>query len=376
MQKNKLSRSAVTKISGRAAQRGNRAKIHKSRKKIAVGIIFGGPSVEHQVSIWSAQNIARSCLSAGYAVRLFYVQKDGSWLYMESQDLITESAALTFDYLKRIQSNSVSVVPAKGFFVNGKKIAVDVIFPIIHGTMGEDGVLQGFLEVAGIPYVGCGVLASSIGMDKTVAKSIAAQAGIPVAPYLVVLNTKEMTYEGTVKKFGLPFFVKPATLGSSVGISKVRSRQDFARAMRLAFSVDKKVIIEKMIVGREVECALLTDKTSRISGIGEVSTTHDFYSYEAKYVDENSVKIMVPAKVSKKASKIIRTHAQKIVQVFGLHGLARIDFFLTKSDEVVFNEVNTLPGFTNLSMYPRLWRQEGYTDERLLRALVQHALQK
>ena len=254
---------------------------------------------------------------------------------------------------------------------------VDVVFPIIHGTMGEDGTLQGTLELLGIPYVGCGVLASSIGMDKSITKLVAEHEGIPVVRYIVATEEQFPIFSTVKEKFGSPIFVKPASLGSSVGVSKVNNEEEFAQALKEVFELDRKALIEEAIVGREVECSILTNDGLKISGVGEVSTTHDFYSFEAKYLDENGVKITVPAELSEEIVKKIQEYSSRLAIVCGLRGLTRIDYFYRESDgSILLNEMNTLPGFTAMSMYPRLWACEGYSAVRLINALIDDALDK
>jgi len=368
----------INSLNRRPASRSGKPEILQNTKKITVAVICGGPSVEHEVSLWSAQNVVKACIEAGYEVCAIYVARDGRWIYDQSlKELLVKSD--TTDILKGVSSvvgKSVAVVPAVGLICDGSLMSIDVAFPIIHGTMGEDGTIQGLLEIALIPYVGCGVSASAIGMDKAIAKALAEQAGVAVAPYIVATEENPPTYKTVFDEFGTPFFVKPASLGSSVGVSKVRTKQEYSDALISGFKVDNKLLIEKMIMGREIECALLTDGHNLLSGVGEVATTHDFYSFDAKYLDEKTVRIEVPATIPKEAVETIRENATMVADSLGLEGMSRIDFFYTETGEVVFNEVNTIPGFTGLSMYPRLWKHEGYTDALLVQALITHALDK
>ncbi len=348
-------------------------------QQITVAVICGGPSVEHAVSLWSAKNILSACENVGYRAFVIYVQKSGEWVCSGEIDEIlkTSSSADIFSDISTVTNKrAISLKPGAGLFIGDEKLLIDVAFPIIHGTMGEDGVLQGALDLIGIPYVGCGVLASAIGMDKSITKIIANHAGIPVAKYLVATANDRPSFIDAQQRLGLPMFVKPASLGSSVGVSKVRNADEFEKAIDLVFSVDDKALIEEAITGREVECSILTAGNElKISSVGEVSTTHDFYSFDAKYLDENSVKITVPAELPQDIIKTIQSHTQILAKACGLRGLSRVDFFYRESDDlVILNEINTLPGFTAMSMYPRLWKASGYSSDQLIKALIEGAL--
>lgn len=336
-------------------------------KTTTVAVICGGPSVEHEVSLWSAKNIVSACIEAGYSVRVIYVKRTGEWLLVD---------AVPSD-VKSVVGAPVSLLPGRGLMVAEAKLEIDVIFPIIHGTGGEDGTLQGALELLGISYVGCGVLGSAIGMDKVMTKRLAEQAGIPVAKYLVATPAQRPDFASVNKTLGLPVFVKPASLGSSVGVSKVTNQAEYSRALKQIFALDNKALIEAAVKGREVECSILEGHELLISGVGEVTTTHEFYSYKAKYLDEKSVTISVPALIPSSILKIIQAYSRKIAAQCDLHGLSRVDFFyVEKTDEVILNEVNTLPGFTAMSMYPRLWAQEGYMPKKLVKTLIDNALRR
>ncbi len=343
-----------------------------------VGIIFGGASVEHEVSLWSAQNVMKACLEAGHNVVLIYVNSDGSWYHTDDYKVlfISASSSELAEKIQCIAASPVTITPGSGLSVTGSSLPIDVIFPVIHGTTGEDGVLQGCLEVSTIPYLGCGVSASAIGMDKVVTKILAAQAGIPVAKYIVATPGFQPLFADVVAGLNLPVFVKPASLGSSVGVTKVRNEAEFTAALANALALDSKVLIEEGIIGREIECGILQNHGLRVSGLGEVATTHDFYSYEAKYLDEKGVTISLPAIIPDEAKKILQHHALTLAEAIGVQGLARVDFFYSDQGGVILNEINTLPGFTALSMYPMLWKQEGYTSIELINALLSSALDR
>lgn len=253
-----------------------------------------------------------------------------------------------------------------------------MIFPIIHGTLGEDGALQGLLKILELPFVGSDVLSSAICMDKDITKRLLQAAGIAVAPFLTVqaYNPNEYNFQEVQDILGLPLFIKPANQGSSVGVSKVENEQEFLIALDEAFKYDNKVLIEKSIKGREIECAVLGNYAPQASVCGEVIVKTDFYSYDAKYIDNQSSEVVIPAIISEQASQKIREISIKAFKVLGCLGLARVDFFLTEYDEIILNEVNTLPGFTNNSMYPKLWEASGIGYAELITKLIELALER
>src|SRR3989338_948578 len=357
MQSNKLPNSGITKNNQRTAS-GNDSSIFKrfGKEKITVGIIFGGVSVEHDVSLWSARNIMTACLEAGHDIVLIYVKRDGSWNASEEycQILLSSSSTELTKEMTAITSIPVSVTPGLGFIKEEKSMNIDIVFPIIHGTTGEDGVLQGCIEIAGIPYVGCGVAASAIGMDKVITKILAENVGVPVARYIVAMKDDAPIFSVVVKKLSLPIFVKPASLGSSVGVSRVRDEEEYIQALHSAFLVDEKVLIEEDIIGREIECGILEDGELLASGVGEVATTHEFYSYKAKYLDEHGVTITLPANIPEDVKAIVQNYSRIIAHAICVWCLSRVDFFYLSKGEGNFNENNPLPGFTALSMYPML----------------------
>jgi len=255
---------------------------------------------------------------------------------------------------------------------------IDVVFPIIHGTGGEDGTLQGLLELIEVPYVGCGVLGSAVGMDKDIAKRLVAAAGVAVARTIVVrphARTSKVIQD-FVDTVGFPIFVKPANLGSSVGVMKVASAETLQQAIEAAFFYDTKILLEEGIAGREIEVAVLGNDVPEASIPGEVTPTHDFYSYEAKYIDEAGATLQIPAPLSKGEQQEVRQLACKIFQTLELSGMARVDFFYTTNGRWIFNEVNTTPGFTPISMYPKLWEYSGLPYQLLLDRLIELARQR
>jgi D-alanine-D-alanine ligase len=256
--------------------------------------------------------------------------------------------------------------------------SLDVVFPILHGPFGEDGTVQGLLKLANIPFVGAGVLGSAVGMDKDVMKRLLRDAGIPIAKFITLqkYSANEVAFDEARDQLGLPLFIKPANLGSSVGIHKVRDREEFDRSVRDAFNYDNKVLIEECIVGREIECSVLGNDQPVASVLGEILPTHEFYSYEAKYLDESGAVLEIPAKLPQEISERIRQTALKTFSVLCCEGMARIDFFLRNGEEIIVNEINTIPGFTRISMYPKLWEASGLPYSELIDKLIGLALEK
>jgi D-alanine-D-alanine ligase len=345
-----------------------------SRERLAV--IFGGRSPEHEVSVVSARSVTREADAARFEVVPFGITKGGRWLTPaetrarlggpadERRDLGTDDARGVLD------------TPA----VLSELASMDVAFPIVHGPLGEDGTLQGLLELAGIPYVGAGVAASAIGMDKELMRAVFAQAGLPQAAYHVlrdddVLAPPVSTIRDIEARLGYPCFVKPANGGSSLGVSKARSREDLAGAIREAARFDRKVLIEEAIAGREVECAVLGNADPQPSPLGEITPKAEFYTYDAKYADGNT-ELTVPARVSEPARVRVQDYAVRAFRALDCAGLARVDFFVTPEDDVRVIEVNTLPGFTPISMYPRLWQEAGLSYSALISRLVDLALER
>lgn len=361
--------------------------------KLRVGLLFGGRSGEHEVSISSARAIAKA-LSTGenadkYEILPFYIQKDGRWLAgdapqqvlqsgvplldtqnsaSESQDLVTQSQKST---LERWQSPS-------------QVAEVDVWFPIMHGPNGEDGTIQGLLTLMQVPFVGSGVLGSALGMDKIAMKMAFEQAGIPQVKYKAVTRAQVWSNPCVFPKLcdeieaelGYPCFVKPANLGSSVGISKVRSRSELEAALDQAASYDRRIIVEAGVTAREVECAVLGNDQPQASVVGEITFTSDFYDYETKYT-EGKADLLIPAPIPDAISRKIQELSVQAFAAVDASGLARIDFFYVEATgEVLINEINTLPGFTATSMYPQLWSYTGVAFPELVDRLIKLALER
>jgi D-alanine-D-alanine ligase len=344
--------------------------------KLRLGVIFGGQSVEHEVSVVSAMDVVAQADPERFDVVPFGVTRDGRWLTPEETRAQLDRPDPPFR--KRLDAD-VAQLPERRE-VLGELRHVDVVFPLVHGVNGEDGTLQGMLELFGLPYCGCGVAASAIGMDKALQKKIFAAAGIPVARYLTVRQSDwndggEEIARGVEQDLGYPAFVKPSNGGSSVGVSKVQSREDLGEAMRTAFALDRKAVIEEAVRGREVECGVLGNDGPAASPVGEVVPGGDFYDYTAKYLDE-SARLIAPAELSEAEATAVRESAVRAFRAIDGAGFARVDFFLTEGRGPVLNEINTLPGFTPISMFPRLWQLAGMTYRELISRIVDLALER
>jgi D-alanine-D-alanine ligase len=350
-------------------------------RKTRVAVIFGGKSAEHEVSLQSAKNIVDALDKNRFDVTLIGIDKNGQWHVNEESNYLIHAENPALIALNR-SNQSLALIPGEDTrqLVNSRNAGVldqvDVVFPIVHGTLGEDGSLQGLLRMANLPFVGAGVLGSAVAMDKDVTKRLLREAGIEVAPFQTFTRTRAPVFADVVAKLGLPLFVKPANQGSSVGVSKVEDEAGFRAAMALAFNFDHKVIVESAIVGREIECAILGNEHPRASACGEIVVDSGFYSYDSKYIDENAARVVVPADIDAAASDAIRQLAVRAFEVLDCAGLARVDVFLTPSGKVVVNEVNTLPGFTRISMYPKLWQASGMSYSELVTTLIDLALER
>lgn len=350
-------------------------------KKIKVGIIFGGRSAEHEVSLQSAKNIIEAIDKDKYDPVCIGIDKKGEWFLCNNKTTFLNSGDPKLIKLNTKAGRRIALIPQS----EGKitrldtcqpDIFVDVIFPMLHGTFGEDGTIQGLLKLADVPYVGAGILGSAVGMDKDVMKRLLRDAGIPIAAFLAVRENNAPAYEEAVEKFGAPFFVKPANLGSSVGVHKVNCKEDFIKAIQDAGKYDRKILIEEYIQGREIECSVVGNDEPIASIPGEIVPHREFYSYEAKYIDAHGATCEIPAKLSAELAKEIQALAVKTFQTVSCEGLGRVDFFLKENGEVLVNEINTMPGFTSVSMYPKLWEASGISYTELIDQLIQLALER
>jgi D-alanine-D-alanine ligase len=352
-------------------------------KKIRVGILFGGRSAEHEVSLQSAKNIIEAIDKKKYSVVLIGIDKKGKWFLNEAAHFLLHADNPKLIKLNRAGTGVTLVPGSKGgklISLSGGQSAgpVDVVFPVLHGPFGEDGTVQGFLKLANVPFVGASVLGSAIGMDKDVLKRLLRGAGIPTAKFLAFERkaTRDIDFNAVVEQLGLPHFVKPANMGSSVGINKVKSESDFRHAVNEAFKYDTKILIEEAIAGRELECSVLGNDHAIASIPGEIVPHHEFYSYDAKYIDENGAALEIPAKLPEHIVKKVQDMAVRAFDALCCEGMARVDFFLRGEDEVIVNELNTIPGFTRISMYPKLWEASGIPVTELIDRLIKLAFER
>lgn len=343
-------------------------------KRLRVLVLCGGQSAEHAVSLVSARTVLSNMDPKRYRPQLVYIDRQGRWRRSRREFLTDHVGASEKALLAGSRPTAPSEVLA----------AADAVFPVLHGPLGEDGTMQGLLEVAGVPYVGCGVLGSSVGMDKEVSKRLCLQAGLPTLPYAVVRHAEQAP--ALARRLGLPIFVKPARLGSSVGISKVTGSAELMPAVREAFRYDDKILLEKGVTApREIECAVLGDPWAKpgdplelkASICGEIDANAEFYTYEAKYLDPEGAKLKIPAEIPAKTARTVRELALQAFRVLDGYGMARADFLMDRRNGALwFNEVNTIPGFTSISMYPRLWKESGVDTPRLIGRLIELALRR
>lgn len=347
-------------------------------KKIRVGILCGGKSAEHEVSLLSAKNVTNTLDKEKYDIIVIGIDQKGNWFLHDSQKLSSSQPKPlqhSGRHLSYALDNSKELV---AFSATDAQVPLDVIFPVLHGPYGEDGTVQGFLKLAGVPFVGASVLGSAIGMDKDVMKRLLKEAGIRVAKFLVYRDFEKnnIQFEEVKKQLGLPFFVKPANLGSSVGITKVKDKESFKNALNDAFLYDTKVLIEEAVSGREIECSVLGNDKKIASLPGEIIPHADFYSYDAKYLDPEGAEFVIPAKLNEKITEEIQQTAIHTANVLCVDGMARVDFFLTRENRLYVNEINTIPGFTAISMYPKMWEASGISYSELADRLIQLALER
>ncbi len=356
--------------------------------RLRVGVLFGGRSAEHEVSLVSASSVLRGLNPEKYEVIPIGIGKDGRWVLPRQ----LPSGSPTHSDLRRAladgqavalppEPGSASLVPRQASSSASSPLAVDVIFPVLHGTFGEDGTVQGLLELADLPYVGAGVLGSALGMDKEVQKRLFLQAKLPVAAYVPVLRREwEADRKGVLRqaqrRLRFPIFVKPSNLGSSVGISKVKRAAELAAAIEHAFEFDRKILVEKGIIGREIEVSVLGNDQPRASVPGEVIPAREFYDYTAKYL-EDTTRFLVPARLTRAQVRRFQELAVAAFRALDCAGMARVDFLLEgRTRRIYVNEVNTIPGFTAISMYPKLWEASGLPYAKLLDSLIELALER
>ena len=351
-------------------------------KKI-IAVVCGGKSGEHEVSLRSAFYVYNNIDKKKYRAIIIAIDKKGRWYFSYNlEDIIN-----TRNQLWKLKSNLEEIVLLKSkkrsqvFSLKEKKnlIGIDVFFPLIHGTYGEDGCLQGFFELLDIPYVSAGVLGSAIAMDKEIAKRLLMLEKIPVTEFVVIKKEDKLTERRNkvnrfIKEFHFPLFIKPVSLGSSVGVSKVFNKKEVDKAIKEAFKYDTEIMIEKFINGREIECSVLGNLHPKASLPGEIKS-RSFYSYEAKYLNSEDAKLLIPAPLSKELIKKVQKLSIKVFQTLKLQGMARIDVFLKPNGQLIVNEANTIPGFTQISMYPKLWQVSGIKYSKLIDKLIQLAIE-
>jgi D-alanine-D-alanine ligase len=350
--------------------------------RLRVAILFGGRSAEHEVSLRSARSVALGLDRHRFDPVLVGIDRDGRWR-IEPESLLFGSTPLPRELAAGAEA--LMIEPGSGTLVVEKRAEtlaqVDVVFPVLHGPMGEDGTVQGLLELLDLPYVGAGVLGSAIGMDKDVMKRLLRDAGIPIGRFETLTAPEFRTDRAAAiarsEELGFPLFTKPANLGSSVGIRRVRTREELESALDFAFEFDGKVVVEEAVHGREIECSVLGNDLPRASLPGEIVVRHPdgFYSYDAKYLDDDGAELVIPAELTPAEVESVQALAVRTFQVLECRGLARVDFFLLSDGRLLVNEINTLPGFTSISMYPKLWEASGLGMSELLTRLIELALE-
>jgi len=349
-------------------------------KRLRIGVLFGGRSGEHEVSLASAASVIRALDPEKYEAVPIGITKDGRWLVgTGAQKLLPEVLKSGERVLLPPDPSAATLVPIAPA-AGQTSVSVDVVFPVLHGTFGEDGTVQGLLELAGLPYVGAGVLASAVGMDKDVQKRLFKEAGLPIVAYLAVRRSEWEQERSAVvrmigKKFRFPVFVKPATLGSSVGMTRVKTARELPAAMDLAAEFGMKILVERAVNGREIEVSVLGNDDAHASVPGEIVPHREFYDYTAKYLEQGT-RLVIPAPLSKKQVATFQDYAVRAFRAIDGAGMARCDFFLERrSGKILVNELNTIPGFTAISMYPKLWEASGLPYGQLVDRLIELALE-
>ena len=350
------------------------------KKRLRVGVLFGGRSGEHEVSLASATSVIRGLDPEKYEAVPIGITKDGRWMVgAGAQKMLPEVLKSGQRVVLPADPNAAALLPLDD--AGGGAPRVDVVFPVLHGTFGEDGTVQGLLDLAGLPYVGAGVLASAVGMDKDVQKRLFQQAGLPVVDFLAIPRSeweksRSRVLRAIEKKFRVPLFVKPATLGSSVGMTKVHVRKELPAAMDFAAEFAQKIIVERAIQGRELEVSVLGNEDAKASVPGEIVPHREFYDYAAKYLEEGT-QLIIAARLTRAQVRQLQDYAVRVFRAIECTGMARVDFFLERrTSRAYVNEINTIPGFTSISMYPKLWEASGISFRELVDRLIELALQQ
>jgi D-alanine-D-alanine ligase len=352
-----------------------------TKKNLAV--IIGGKSPEHAISLRSGKSVVQALNKEKYTIFVIGIDKKGIWFLHNADDFLENENDTASIALKASGVEVYLYSDGKQTYLlrrsdNRKITRLDVAFPVLHGAFGEDGVIQGIFRSVNLAFVGVDVLASAVGMDKDVAKRLWRDAGIPVADFVTVTpeTRNTFTFEIVSTKLGLPLFVKPANAGSSVGVHKVLTAQEYKTALGDSFLYDRKILVEEAIPGIEIEVAILGNEFPKASAVGAIVPTEAFYSFEAKYISSTGAKLLIPAPIPTAVSKRVRNLAIKAFQCIGAEGLSRVDFFLKEDETLVLNEINTLPGFTSISMYPKLWEASGVNYSELLDRLIQLGIKR
>jgi D-alanine-D-alanine ligase len=349
-------------------------------QKITVGILFGGKSAEHEVSLQSARNVFDAINRDKYTPVLIGIDKNGGW-HSAHSDLIPNVGNPKQIALNK-ENDSVALIPESNGTISNMTAmkqgeTLDVVFPILHGPFGEDGTVQGLLKLANIPFVGAGVLGSAVGMDKDIMKRLLRDAGLPIGKFIALKSHETApSFKTIAAELGQPIFVKPANMGSSVGVNKVHNEETLENALKEAFEYDTKIILEEFIQGREIECSILGNENPIASIPGEVISTHAFYSYDAKYRDEHGARLEIPANIPQETAETLQKLAIQTFKTLSCEGLGRVDFFLKPDNTPIINEINTMPGFTKISMYPKLWEASGIPYAELIDRLITLAINR
>lgn len=355
--------------------------MENTRKKIRVALLFGGKSGEHEVSLISAASVYRHIDRGRFEVLLIAIDHNGRWYLQKEAGFAPDGGGFL---VAADDSLAVSAVPGRGLAAPEGLLGIDVVFPVLHGTFGEDGTVQGLLELCDLPYAGAGVLGSSLCMDKAAVKRIWIQAGLPVVPFEELRETSWLrsgmeasAVRRAVDRFGLPLFVKPARAGSSVGVSRCRSVESLTASIADAFRFDDKLLLEPSIQGQEVECSVTGNREIRSFVPGEIVPSHDFYNYEAKYLDPSGAKLLIPADIPEELKKRVRQISTKAYRIAEAEGFARVDCFVkAETGEILLNEINTIPGFTSISMFPKMCEAGGLPYGELLSHLLDLAMER
>ena len=351
-----------------------------SNKRLRVGVLFGGRSGEHEVSLASAASVIRALDPEKYEAVPIGISKDGRWLVGSGAQKMLPEVLKSGERISLPPDPTVAALVPLSQSAGQSSVTVDVVFPVLHGTFGEDGTVQGLLELAGLPYVGAGVLASAVGMDKDVQKRLFKEEGLPIVPFLAVARSDwernaAKVFRDVKKKFRFPVFVKPATLGSSVGMTRVKAAHELTAAMDAAAQFALKIIVERAVNTREIEVSVLGNHEIRASIPGEIVPHRDFYDYAAKYLEEGT-RLVIPAPLTKAQVARFQDYAVRAFRAIDGAGMARCDFFLERrSGKIFVNELNTIPGFTSISMYPKMWEASGLPYPKLIDRLIELALE-